>query len=74
MWQAELGGHGDISLKDVSADVGERTVDLNRDLWGRPVGLWLDAAGGPEAGLLCLALELQAYFLESSHGCEPQSC
>lgn len=73
MWQAELGGHGDTSLKDVSVDVGEWTVDLNRDQWGQPVGLWLGAAGGLEVGLLCVALEPYACFLESSHGCEPQS-
>lgn len=30
---------GDVSLRDVSVDIGKWAVDLNRGLWGQPVGL-----------------------------------
>ena len=36
---------GDVSLRDVSVYMGRWSVDLNRDLWGQPVGLGMDAAG-----------------------------
>lgn len=65
---------GDVSLRDVSVDIGKWAVDLNRGLWGQPVGLGMDAAGRLEAGSLCVALEPHTCFLGSSHGCEPPSC